>query len=112
MSVFDEEIYEGLADLITAHFFGHLGSRRLPPDDMFHRRRHYRILELYQAKKNERGVITKSPERVPDSGLEGHTSISRHRRFVEQSQQLGCAQSQGSGGLTFHNTLKFEFSFH
>jgi hypothetical protein len=69
-------------------------------------------LELYQAKKDERGSITKSPEPVPDSGLEGHASVSRHHRFVEQSQPLGCAQSQGSGGLTFHNTLKFDFSFH
>ena len=49
----------------------------------------------------------KSPGPVPDPGLKAQRSWSRCGRFVEQSQDLGCARSCGSGGskidLLSHN---------
>jgi hypothetical protein len=51
----------------------------------------------------------KSPEPVPDSGLEAQRSVLRRatRSVVEQSQNLGCAGSGGSDGLTMANEVWF-----
>ena len=61
--------------------------------------------------KCSNSVDNKSPEPV-GSGLERENPVSGRDRFVEQSQDLGCAQSHSSGGLAIHNLSRLDILFH